>query len=63
MIVTLLYNCKGERTECRNYRGISLFLSVGGKIYAGILVVRVCSVTWSFTDDEQGSCRAGREYR
>ena len=32
-----LYKGKGERTECKNYRGISL-LSIVGKIYAVILV-------------------------
>ena len=32
-----LYKGKGEKTEFKNYRGISL-LSVVGKIYAGILV-------------------------
>ena len=32
-----LYKGKEERTECKNYRSISL-LSVVGKIYAGILV-------------------------
>ena len=32
-----LYKGKGERTECKTYRGISFF-SVVGKIYAGILV-------------------------
>ena len=37
------YKSKGERTECKNYRGISL-LSVVGKIYMGILVDRVCRV-------------------
>ena len=35
--VVPLYNGKGERTECKSYRGISL-LSVVGKIYTGILV-------------------------
>ena len=38
--IVTLYKGKGERTECSNYRGISL-LSVGGKIYAGILVDRM----------------------
>ena len=38
---------KGEMTKCKNYRGIS-FLSVVGKIYAGILVDRVRSVTEGF---------------
>ena len=32
-----LYEGKGERTECKNYGGIS-FLSGVGKIYLGILV-------------------------
>ena len=36
-VIVPLYKGKGESTECKNYRGISL-LSVGGKIYAGILV-------------------------
>ena len=29
-----LYEGKGERNECKNYRGVRL-LSVGGKIYVG----------------------------
>ena len=39
-VIVPLYKGKGERTECKNYRGISL-LNV--KIYAGILVDRFCS--------------------
>ena len=46
-----LYKGKGERTEYKNYRGIS-FLSVIGKIYAGILVDKVRRVTGGLTDDE-----------
>ena len=53
-----LYKGKGERTECSNYRGISL-LSVVGKIYAGILVDRVHK-TEGLINDEQGGFRAGR---
>ena len=34
MIVTL-YKDKGERTECKNYRGVNL-LNVGGETYGGI---------------------------
>ena len=34
-LIVTLYNGKGERAECKNYRGISL-LSLVGKIYAGI---------------------------
>ena len=35
-------------------------LSVVGKIYAVILVDRVCKVTGGLSDDEQGVFRAGR---
>ena len=41
-----------ERTECRNYRGTSLF-SMVGKIYAGIMIERVCKVTDGLIDDDQ----------
>ena len=36
-VIIPMYKGKGERSECKNYKGISL-LSVVGKIYAGILV-------------------------
>ena len=58
-MIVPLYKGKGERTECGNYRGISM-LSVVGKIYAGILEVRVRKVTEGLIDDEQGGFRAGR---
>ena len=48
-----------ERTECKNYRGISL--SMVGKIYSGLLVDRICRETGALIDDEQRSFRAGRE--
>ena len=35
-VIVPLYKGKGERTECNNYRNISL-LSVVGKIYVSIL--------------------------
>ena len=35
-------------------------LSVGGKIYAGILVDRVCKVTECLIDDEQGGFKTER---
>ena len=45
-VIIPLYKGKGERTECINYRSISL-LSMVGKIYAGILVDRDHKVTES----------------
>ena len=48
-----------ERTECKNYRGISL-LTVVGKINAGVLVDRVRRVTGGLINDEEGGVRAGR---
>ena len=58
-MIVPVHKGKGERTECSNYRGISL-LSVVGKIYVGILVDRVHKMTEGLIDDEQGVFRAGR---
>ena len=58
-MIVPLYKGKGERTEYKNYRGISL-LTVVGKIYAGILVDKVCRVTEGLIEDEQGDFRSGR---
>ena len=58
-VIVPLYNGKGERSEGKNYRGISL-LSVVGIIYAGVLVDRVPRVTGDLIDDEQGGFRTGR---
>ena len=52
-VIVPLYKGKGELTECKNYKGISL-LSVAGKIYAGILVDRVCGVTEGLINGKQG---------
>ena len=57
-VIVPLYKGKGERTECKNYRGIIL-LSVIRKLYGGILVDRVRRVTEGLIDDEQGDFRAG----
>ena len=58
-VLVSLYKSKGERTECMNYRGISL-LSEVGKIFVGILVYRVRIVTGGLIDDEQGGFRTGK---
>ena len=50
---------KGCRTECGNYRGISL-LSVVGKIYARIVSDRLKVLTNALVMDEQEGFRAGR---
>ena len=59
VVIVSLYKGKGERTEWKNYRSISL-LSVIGKINAGILVDRVRRVTGSLIDDKQRGFRAKR---
>ena len=61
VVIVPLYKGKGERMECKNYRGISL-LSVVGKIHTEILVDRVRRMTGGLIDDEQGSFRTGRVY-
>ena len=48
VVIVPLYKGKGERIECKNYRGINL--SVVGKIFADIC----------FIDDEHRGFRAGR---
>ena len=60
-MIVPLYKGKGERNECKNYRGISL-LSVIGKVYAGILIARVCRITRGLIDVEQRGFREGRGY-
>ena len=60
-VIVPLYKGKGDRTECKHYRGISLLMWVK-KIYAGILVDRVCRVTGGLIDDEQVGFREGRGY-
>ena len=56
-LIVPLHKGKGERTECKNYKGVS-FLSVAGKIYADILVDRVRRVTGGLINDDQGGFRA-----
>ena len=36
--IITLYKNKGERSNCNNYRGISL-LSIVGKVYAWVLLI------------------------
>ena len=45
---------KGSRTQCKNYRGISL-LSVPGKVYATVLDKRIRAITKGKVLEEQGA--------
>ena len=57
-VIFPLYKGKGERTECKNYRGINL-ISVVGKMYAGILVDRVLRVTGVLLAMSKGGLEQG----
>ena len=54
-----LYKGKGDKYECRNFRGISL-LSVVGKLYGRILINRIREKTESVIDEVQCGFRRGR---
>ena len=58
-IIVPLYKGKGDRNECKNYRGISL-LSIPGKVYGRILIERVRVLTEGMIGDEQCGFRSGR---
>ena len=50
---------KGSRTQCKNYRGISL-LSVPGKVYATVLDKRIRAITEGKVLEEQGAFQSKR---
>ena len=58
-IIVPLYKGKGDRNECKNYRGISL-LSIPGKVYGRIVIERVRVLTEGMIGDEQCGFRSGR---
>ena len=58
-IIVPLYKGKGDRGECKNYRGISL-LSIPGKVYGRILIERVRMMTEGKIGEEQCGFRNGR---
>ncbi len=59
-IIVPSHKDKGSKTECKNYRGISI-LSVPGKIYGIVLTERLMQVTEEKVSDEQGCFRKGKE--
>ena len=57
-IITLFKN-KGERSDCNNYRGISL-LSVIGKVFAKVILIRLQKLAERVYTESQCGFRAGR---
>ena len=57
-IITIFKN-KGERSDCNNYRGISL-LSVIGKVFAKDILVRLQKLAERIYSESQCGFRAGR---
>merc|ERR1712002_206763 len=58
-VVVPLYKGKGDRGDCKNYRGISL-LSIPGKVYGRVLIDRVREITEGMIGEEQCGFRTGR---
>ena len=56
--ITILFK-KGDRSQCGNYRGISL-LSVVGKVFADILLLRVKRIADKFYPQSQSGYRENR---
>lgn len=57
--IITLYKNKGDRSDCNNYRGISL-LSIVGKIFARVLLPRLQTVANRVYPEAQCGFRAGR---
>ena len=54
-----IYKGKGDRSECRNYRGI-IILSITRKIYGRVLISRLIEITVEQVAEEQGGFRSHR---
>ena len=57
-IITLVRN-EGERSDCNNYRGISL-LSITGKVFAKVILIRLQKMAERVYPESQCGFRAGR---
>ena len=57
--IITLYKNKGERSDCNNYRGIFL-LTVVGKVFAGVILIRLQRLTEQVYPESQCGFRAGR---
>ena len=58
-LIVSLYKNKGSKTDCGNYRGISL-LSIAGKIFARVILNRLVSVSEKILPEAQCGFRPGR---
>ena len=57
--IVTLYKNKGDRSDCKNYRGISL-LSVVGKLYASVVLARLQKLAECVYPESQCGFRAKR---
>ena len=57
--IITLYKNKGDRSDCNNYRGISL-LSIVGKIFARVILKRLQTLAARVYPESQCGFRAGR---
>ena len=57
--IITLYKNKGERSDCNNYRGISL-LSIVGKVYACVILGRLQKIADRIYPESQCDFRAKR---
>ena len=58
-IIITLYKNKGDRSDCNNYRGISL-LSIIGKVFARVALARLQALASRVYPESQCGFRAGR---
>ena len=57
--IVTLYKNKGDKSDCNNYRGISL-LSIVGKVFARVLLVRLQQLAERVYPESQCGFRAER---
>ena len=57
--IVTLYKNKGDRSDCNNYRGISL-LSIVGKAFARVVLARLQVLAQQVYPESQCGFRAGR---
>ena len=57
--IVTLYKNKGDRSDCNNYRGISL-LSIVGKVFARVALTRLQALASRIYPESQCGFRAGR---